>query len=342
MTQADILPGLPDALAAVPPKASTYEARTLDEAIARSHALLDEVCERWPAERILMLISGGNDSTLLGHLMRDRADTIVFINTGIGIPATRRYVHDIAGAWGKQIIEARPPDAYRDLVLGRVLARTGPNAGIRPVWKGFPGPAGHPIMYQRLKERALEQVRRDLVGPRGKSGQIVFLGGMRWSESKRRFRTSAEIDHEGAIIWCSPIVHWTLGHLAEYRERHRCVLGHVHAEHMLCHPDALPLNEVTVHLHMSGDCLCGCYAKEGEIAGIELFAPEIAEQIHAIEAEARACGIPPEWCTWGWGATAPGSPPVAGRLCSKCAPPIPGQLVIGEDAADQQPEKVVV
>jgi hypothetical protein len=164
--QADTLPGLPDALVAMPPKASTYQARTLDEAIARSHALVDEVCERWPAERILMLFSGGNDSTLLGHLMRYRADT-------------------------------------------------------------------------------------------------------------------------------------------------------------------LPLNEVTVHLHMSGDCLCGCYAREGEIAGVELFAPDVAAQIHEIEEEARTTAdIPPQRCVWGWGATAAGSPHLAGRLCSKCAPPIPGQLAM--------------
>lgn len=325
--QSDIIPGLPDALSTVPPKAREYQALTLDEAIERSHALLDEVKERYPAERILLLFSGGNDSTLLAHVMRDRVDTIVHINTGTGIPATRQYVKDVAASWNIPYLEGRPPDPYRNLVLGRVLNQSGPNAG-QPAWRGFPGPGSHDVMYQRLKERALAKIRRDIVGPRGKAGQIVFVAGMRWSESDRRFRNAEEIDPEGAVVWCSPIVWWTPGHIAEYRERHRCDLDHKHAKHMLCHGRALPLNEVTVHLHMSGDCLCGAYAEEGEIHGIELFYPEEAAKLHALEAEALAAGIPEEWCTWGWGAGRE-RPSGAGRLCSSCpAPQVPGQVAM--------------
>ncbi len=121
--QADVLPGLPDGLCGVPPKARDYQHRTLDEAIARSHELLDEVQERYPAEQILLLFSGGGDSTLVSHLMRHRADTVVHINTGTGVPATRQYVKDVDSAWGLPYVEAHPPDSYRDLVLGRVKAR---------------------------------------------------------------------------------------------------------------------------------------------------------------------------------------------------------------------------
>lgn len=334
--QAETLPGMPDALAAVPPKAREYEALTLDEVIDRSHRLLDEVQDTYPAERILLLFSGGDDSTLLAHLMRDRADTIVQVNTSIGIPDTFKYVRDVAAAWGLPYLEAHPPESYEKLVLGRVLNKSGPNAG-KPAWRGFPGPAAHDVMYQRLKERALAKVRRDIVGARGKTGQIVYVAGMRWSESARRFRNAQEIDTDGAIVWCSPIVYWTAGHMAEYRDRHRCQLDHEHAEHMLCHEGALPLNEVTVHLHMSGDCLCGAYAEEGEIQGIELFYPEIAAQIHALEAEALAAGIPEERCRWGWGVGRE-RPSVAGRLCSSCPAPMAGQLGMDIEEPGYRPE----
>jgi 3'-phosphoadenosine 5'-phosphosulfate sulfotransferase (PAPS reductase)/FAD synthetase len=200
-----------------------------------------------------------------------------------------------------------------------VQNKTGPNAG-KVTWRGFPGPAAHYLMYQRLKERALEALRRSLVGPRGRSGQIVYLAGMRWSESQRRFRNAEEIEPAGAIVWCSPIVHWTNGHIAEYRERHRCRISHDHADHLLCEPGSLPLNEVTVHLHMSGDCLCGAFAEEGEIHGLELFYPDVAAELHDIEGEARACGIPEPRCTWGWGAGRERAGK-AGRLCSTCAVP---------------------
>jgi 3'-phosphoadenosine 5'-phosphosulfate sulfotransferase (PAPS reductase)/FAD synthetase len=319
-----ILPGMPDALSKVPPKARDYEGMTLDEAIARTHALLDEVCDRWPAEHIVALFSGGNDSTLLFHLLHERVTMAALVNTTIRVPDTARYVRDVTAAWGVELTEPKAPDTYRDLVCGRVLNKGGPNAG-KPALRGFPGPSVHDKMYQRLKERGLRSLRRELVGPRGKSGQVIYVAGMRWSESQRRFRNASEIDPDGAVTWCSPIVYWTDGHIAEYKERHRCKLPHDHADHMLCEPGSLPFNEVTAHLHMSGDCLCGAYAKEGEIYGLELFYPDVAAELHDIEDEAKSCGVPEQRCKWGWGAGLE-RPSGAGRLCSACtAPQMEGQ-----------------
>jgi len=212
-------------------------------------------------------------------------------------------------------------------VLGKVAPAT--TRGKRDyVWRGFPGPAAHRIMYQRLKEHALYQVRRQFIGAgrRGRAGQIAYVAGTRWSESGRRWRNANEIDTDGAVVWVSPIVHWTEGHLAEYRERHRCTANHEHAEHRLCHPDALPLSEVSEHLHMSGDCLCGAFAHPGELDEIEFFYPEVAARIRALETQTVAAGIP--WCKWGAGKAgaarndAPTNAP--GRLCSACTE-LPGQ-----------------
>ncbi|WP_410633340.1 phosphoadenosine phosphosulfate reductase family protein [Amycolatopsis sp. cmx-4-83] len=224
--QHDILPGMPDALAKVPPKAREYAALTLDEAIARSHALLDEVIQVYAPEKLLLLFSGGNDSTLLAHLVRDRVDTAVHIRTTIAAPKTSEYVAAVCTVWGLPVTWADPPRSYRDLVLGEVKPST---AGAKhdTVWRGFPGPGAHSVMYQRLKERALDRVRRDLVGRRGRTGQVAYIAGTRWSESDRRWRNANEIDVAGSVVWVSPIVHWTEGHIAEYRERHRCALNHV-------------------------------------------------------------------------------------------------------------------
>jgi hypothetical protein len=95
----------------------------------------------------------------------------------------------------------------------------------------------------------------------------------------------------------SPLVHWTDAHMREYRARHRCQLDHDHAPHRLCHEGALPLNEVTEHLHMSGECLCGAYAKPGELDEVEFFYPHAAEPLRKLEAEAEAAGVP--YCKWG-------------------------------------------
>jgi len=321
VTQAEILPGFPDALSAVPPKARDYEGMTLDEAITRSHALVDEVCERYPARHIVALFSGGNDSVVLTHLMRERVTMAALIDTTIRVQQTAGHVRAVTSAWGIELAEPSGPDSYRDLVCGRVRNLGGSRKG-EVAWRGFPGPSQHGVFYQRLKERALEELRRQLVAParRGRAGEVIYLAGMRWAESGRRFRNASEIDPWGAVTWCSPLAHWTDGHLLEYRLRHRCAESHQHAVHRLCTPEALPLNEVTVHLHLSGDCMCGAYAQEGEIFGLELFYPDTAAEIHDIEAEARSCDIPGQWCTWGWGADSE-RPKPAGRLCSACRHP---------------------
>ncbi|BCW47926.1 hypothetical protein [Arthrobacter sp. StoSoilB13] len=108
----------------------------------------------------VILFSGGNDSTVLGHLFKDIATHAAHANTGIGIEATRQFVRDTCTSWGLPLIEKHPPTSYRDLVIER----------------GFPGPAMHFKMYQRLKERCLEQVRRDLV-PNGRRQRVVFIAG---------------------------------------------------------------------------------------------------------------------------------------------------------------------
>jgi len=234
---------------------------------------------------ICVLFSGGNDSTVLTHLMRPYAHYAVHINTGIGIEQTREFVRYTCKEWELPLIEKHPPagSTYRELVLEQ----------------GFPGPAMHFKMYQRLKERGLMQVRRDLVAdPRNQ--RIVFLAGRRRSESARR---SSIVEHErrGSIIWISPIANWTKSDLNAYRE---------------ANPE-MPRNIVSDVLHMSGECLCGAFAKPGELEEIAYWFPEVAEHIRSLEKEVEAAGH--ARCRWGWGNSITiEQPSRSGQLCSSC------------------------
>jgi hypothetical protein len=66
----------------------------------------------------------------------------------------------------------------------------------------------------------------------------------------------------------------------------------------------LPVNEIADHLEMSGECLCGAYAKEGELELLEFWAPSfpgiqaVVDEIHELQDEAKAKGI--KQCQWGW------------------------------------------
>ncbi|WP_067892753.1 phosphoadenosine phosphosulfate reductase family protein [Actinomadura chibensis] len=325
ITAPAMLPGMPDTVGGQPAKADAPPpARTLDEAIARSHDIIAEALDRYPIVARQALISGGNDSTVLAHLVRGYLDSspddaLVHVNTGIGIEDTRQYVRDTAAAWGLPLRELHPRDSYEDLVLGKVIARTGPNAGKRQVWVGFPGPAGHKVMYRRLKDEPLQRNRAAILGRSGRSRKVLYLAGMRWGESDRRFRNAQEIDPQGGIVWCSPIVHFTNTQMAEYKRRF-----------------GLPRNEVTDHLHMSAECLCGSYAKPGELEEIEFFYPRTAYRIRSLEKKAADLGITN--CRWGrkppTGSTVkPGT--VAGRLCSGCPEPQQGQTDLFQQWAAQ-------
>jgi len=46
---------------------------------------------------------------------------------------------------------------------------------------------------------------------------------------------------------------------------------------------------------MSGECLCGAFAKAGELAEIRLVAPEVADYLEDLQSRVKANGFP-----WGW------------------------------------------
>ncbi len=241
-----------------------------------------------------VLFSGGNDSTVLAHMFRDDATHAIHADTTIGIQQTRQFVRDTCAGWGLELVETRAPVSYRDLVLER----------------GFPGPAMHWKMYSRLKERALDAARHELGVAGSRSKAALFLAGRRRAESERRANVPLW-ENDGSVIWVSPLAMWTKLDLNTYREMF----------------DDVPRNEVSDLLHMSGECLCGAFAKPGELNEIGQWFPEVAEEIRQLERDVAAAGHAPPFCRWGHGE---GTPSPSGRLCSSCT--TPGQLDLLEGA----------
>jgi 3'-phosphoadenosine 5'-phosphosulfate sulfotransferase (PAPS reductase)/FAD synthetase len=239
----------------------------------------------------VVLFSGGNDSTVLAHLFRGVATHAGHANTGIGIEATRQFVRDTCTSWGLPLLERHPPAGSTYRDL--VLGH------------GFPGPGQHWKMYQRLKLRALEQIQR-----------VLFLAGRRRAESARRDgRQIPEHERRRSNVWVSPLVHWTALDMNTYRLRN---------------PDC-PRSQVADLIHMSGECLCGSFAKTGELAEIGDWFPAVRAEVEQLQRDADAAGITWPRNRWGWGALGPVAdlspdqlalwqdPPV-GPMCSSCAP----------------------
>lgn len=262
----------------------------LSKLIEQAHLIVDKAWEIYAQGRMkaawCVLYSGGNDSTVLAHMMRHRANYAIHCNTTIGIEATRQFVRDTCQRWGLALIEQTAPVSYRQLVIE----------------SGFPGPAMHYRMYQRLKERPLDAVRAQLIANSRKE-RVLFIAGRRRAESKRR-RNIPLYESDGSAIWASPIAMWTKEDLVVYR----AVADR--------DGDPVPFNPVTDALGMSGECLCGAFAKEGELERIRAWYPDVAAEIDQLEADVRAAGHPERFCKWGHGKGKPTEK--TGAMCVSC------------------------
>lgn len=226
--------------------------------------LLDSTAEAHGASAVWSLLSGGDDS-LATAIVTSRAKLFrgcLHIDTGIGIPETQTFVRETCAAQGWPLKVYRGPYDYAALA----------------VQFGFPGPAAHFRMYIRLKERALDAFIRDhKVRWRDR---IVLSTGARLTESDRRMGHVQQIQRDGCKLWVNAIRDWT---------KFDC--------HDAIARAGLPRNPVVELLHMSGECLCGSFAKPDELKEIALWYPATAARIRSLEAQVKSAGQ--KACVWG-------------------------------------------
>lgn len=230
--------------------------------IIEARAILDEAVALHRPTHVFGLFSGGHDSLTACHVASQHPlfSGVAHINTGIGVEATRTYARDTAALLGWNFKEYHPPVSYDDIVLEH----------------GFPGPGGHFYMYVRLKERCLDQLIRE--HKKARKDRIVLVTGVRLDESDRRMGHIEAIVRNRARVWVAPILNWSTENKNEYIDA-----------------KGLPRNPVVDRLCMSGECLCGAFARPGEMIEIEAHYPEVAARIRALEARARQAGVHAKW-----------------------------------------------
>ena len=234
--------------------------------------IIDAAVREYRPSHVFGLFSGGYDSLCACHLLSKHPafSGVIHINTGIGIEETRRYVRNTCAVLGWSLKEYHTPESYEELV----------------VEYGFPGPGMHWKMYQRLKERCLWQILRDH-GARNR--KIALVSGRRKKESLRRMANINAPYELGPtpskrVLWINPILEWS-----------------AQDKHQYMQDNDLPKNRVVEILCMSGECLCGAFAKPGELKFIRQFFPEDAAKIDAIVEKVRAGKANRAYCVWGHG-----------------------------------------
>lgn len=271
-------------------------ARRLDELIAESQEIIDRAllfAAEWEVRAVIGLFSGGNDSTVLSHLIRDRVTAYAHANTQVGAEPTRQFVRDTAAAWGLPLIERKPPGyGYEDLVLHDCPLKTSRGKKDHYWGGGFPGYNAHKTFFGKLKGDTLRVIRRELID-RPTAQRVVFMDGRRGEESdKRRMlmrdarRTRVYWRMDGSEISVSPLLNWTKLDLNEYRRRF---------------PE-VPRNETADLMHMSMECACGCFAGPDEMAEMEMWLPDLADYLHGLEWRVARLDLDldPRWLKWGW------------------------------------------
>lgn len=271
--------------------------RSLGVAVQEAHDIVTQAKDEHHPEATILLFSGGNDSNVLLDAMVEHADIVLHVNTGFGIPDTNWFAKSVmehfAQLRGLSTRVLQPPMAYEELVL------------THKVLKGMPGPGVHHIMYQRLKERCVEDLLRGLrERTMIRRPRFLLLTGVRRAESKRRMGYSRPVDRKGGQVWVNPLFHWRNDEMATYRRTFNC-----------------PVNEVSSNLHMSGECLCGAMADQDEWRSerntLRFFYPEFEQRISDLEEECKRKGLP----YTEWGVKRPDYKPgsdSSGPMCASC------------------------
>lgn len=252
----------------------------LQDPEADGRETLSRVVSARQPSHVFALFSGGHDSLCSTHLAMTSglATAAVHINTEVGIEATRQFARDTCAAYGWPLIELRPPRPPFKARDGTLWGEPGQTAYEAMVMRwGFPGPKGHSVMYQRLKERCLRQLERE---HRTARRPLVLVTGVRRQESRRRMGHIVAEQVEGRRVWCAPLVDWS------ERDKERYIARH-----------SLPVNQIAKRLCMSGECLCGAFARPEERAELRAVCPEVDAYLVGLEAQVEAAGV--GRCRWG-------------------------------------------
>lgn len=263
--------------------------QAVEAMIEHGSQIMRQALDQYRPIAILAAYSGGNDSIVSTHFAcKQFSAAVVHCNTNIGITRTRKHVRDTSNKFGWQLKEQyAQPEGKPGLVdetslpIGHWTDGTAYEEFVLNY--GFPGPAQHGRMYQRLKERPLAKLVAELKLGHSNRANVLIVSGIRHDESAIRAGYRKAIQKDGGKIWVNPFYFQTAIDFEFYRQEF-----------------GLPRNPVSDRIGISGECLCGAFAKDGEKEKVRSVEPEIAKYLDLLEERVLANGFP-----WSWGKSPP-------------------------------------
>lgn len=207
------------------------------------------------------LVSGGKDSLTAANVLFEAGKLLgcVALKTGISTPDWESFITKVCADRGWPLEIYETPVSYEEKVLKY----------------GFPGPAKHGWFMNYLKGRCITQFKKKHKG-------ASLASGVRRAESARRKINTLPVSVWEGVPIIAPIYDWTDDEVWEYFYAHGFKRAPAYST-----------------LQISGDCLCGAFAKEGELDAVRFHYPEIGKRFDAITERIKETH--PKRCVWGWG-----------------------------------------
>jgi len=213
--------------------------------------------------------SGGKDSGIILDIIAKEFSQyfkgVIFVDTGIATKATIKFVEDYCKERNYRLYHLYANDIKRqkDTHVGKIGEPFSFENLV--LTYGFPKQALHTITMRWIKYYSM----RNFISQRIKAGEKpALISGMRQNESQRRKKSKylEYIYQDGKMCFVSPIFfksnNWVMKYFIE---------------------NNIKRSPVYETLHISGDCLCGCFAKKDELKLLEMFHPDVFKEIKRLE-----------------------------------------------------------
>lgn len=264
----------------------------IEKMIAGGKNIVSGAIEQYKPIAILSAYSGGNDSIVSTHFGCENYGALaIHCETSIGLEESRNHVISTCERfkWDLRMQRAQPegkPNTVDPASLPSGKWCDGETAYEEFVlnW-GFPGPGQHGRMFQRLKQRPIAAIQRELKAGQHRHATILIISGIRHDESAIRAGYKRAVMKESGTsrVWVNPFYWNTALDFELYRQEF-----------------GLPRNPVKACIGISGECLCGAFAKKSEKEAIRSVCPKMGEYLDQLESRVKMNGLP-----WGWGEDPP-------------------------------------
>jgi 3'-phosphoadenosine 5'-phosphosulfate sulfotransferase (PAPS reductase)/FAD synthetase len=262
----------------------------IEAMLTRGASIMQAALEEFKPIAVFAAYSGGNDSVVSSHFAcTNYAADVVHCGTRISLQKTRMHVIDTCEKFGWVLHQRLAQPEGKPKPLDPKTLPMGFWQDARTAYEeivlnyGFPGPAMHGRMYQRLKERPLARLVAQTKTGHSRRSHVMLVSGIRHDESWIRAGYKRAVQKDGGKVWVNPFYFQTAYDFEVYRQEF-----------------GLPRNPVSDRIGFSGECLCGAYAKPGEKELIRSVEPETIAYIEELERKVEYSGFP-----WGWGQKPP-------------------------------------